>query len=220
MVSLFRTDSTIKRDVEDEIKFDPSIEDDSHIMVAVKDGVVTLTGFTKSYVDSYYAETAAKRVSGVKGVANDIQIKPIGERLDPEIAEEAVKALKRDLPTTSENIKVVVKSGYLTLEGDVEWHYQKEWAERAVRPITGVKSISNLIHVKPRVSPSDVKRKIEDALVRNAKVDADKITVDVDGSKVILRGTVRAWAEREDAERTAWAAPGVSVVENKIVVSP
>ena len=174
MVSLLRTDSTIKRDVEDEIKYDPSIDDNSHIAVAVKDGVVTLTGFTKHYMDSYYAEKAAKRVAGVKGVANDIQVRLASERTDPEVAEEAVKALKRDLPTTSEDIKVVVKNGYLTLEGDVEWFYQKEWAERAVRSIAGVKSVSNLIHVKPRVSPSDVKRKIEDALVRSAKVDADK----------------------------------------------
>lgn len=220
MVSIFRTDSTIKRDVEEEIKYDPSIDDDSHIAVAVKDGVVTLTGFTKNYMDSYYAEKAAKRVSGVKGVANDIQVQLASDRTDPEIAEEAVKAIKRELPATSDNIKVVVKNGYLTLEGDVEWYYQKEWAERAVRPITGIKSITNLIHVKPRVSPSDVKRKIEDALVRSAKVDADKIVVDVDGSTVTLRGTVRSWAERQEAERSAWAAPGVSSVINNIVISP
>ena len=220
-MALFRTDTDIKRDVEDEIRWDPSIEDDSHIAVAVNDGVVTLTGYTKKYMDSYYAERAAKRVQGVKGVANDLEIKyDIGsERPDPEIAEEAVKALKRDLPLTHEKLKVVAKDGRLTLEGEVEWNYQKETAERAVRTIRGVKSISNLITVKPKVTPSDLKKKIEDAFVRSAQLDANKVTVEVDGSRVILRGSVRSWAERQEAERSAWAAPGVTSVDNRIVIA-
>lgn len=219
MVSWFRTDASIKKDVEEEIKYDPSIIDDSHIAVAVKDGVVTLTGFVKSYMDSYYAEKAAKRVSGVKGVANDLEVKLASERTDPEIAEEAVKAVKREIPSAADKVKVVVKKGWLTLEGEADWNFQKEWAERAVRSIAGVKGVTNTILVKPRVSPTDVKQKIQDALVRSAQVDADRITVEVDGSKVILRGTVRSWAEKQEAERSAWAAPGVTSVDNRITIT-
>ncbi len=220
MVSLFRSDATIKKDVESEIQYDPSILHDEAIGVAVKDGIVTLSGVTKTYLDSYYAEKAAKRVSGVKAVANDIQVKLSSERIDPEIAEEAVKALKRELPGTADKIKITVKNGWLTLEGDAEWNFQKEWAERAVRSITGVKGVSNSIKVQPKVSPSEVKKKIEDALVRSAQVDAQRVQVEVDGTKITLKGTVRTWAERKEAERSAWSAPGVTSVDNQIKILP
>lgn len=222
MISITRSDATIKKDVENEIKWDPAVEDDSRIAVTVKDGIVTLTGFTTVYMDSHYAEKAAKRVAGVKAVANDIKVKLVSERTDPEIAEDAVKAVKRELPNASDKIKIVVKDGWLKLEGECEWYFQKEWAERAVRSINGVRGVSNLIEVKPKARPSapDIKNKIEEALVRSAQVDADRITVEVDGAEVTLRGTVRTWAERQEAQRSAWSAPGVSMVNNQITVSP
>lgn len=220
MVSLVRTDDEVKKDVEAEIKYDPSIVDRSHIAVAVANGVVTLTGFAKSYMDSYYAEKAAKRVSGVKAVANDIEVKPSSARTDPDIAAEAVNAIKRELPFSADQIKVVVKNGRTTLEGEVEWNFQKEWAERAVRSIGGVTGVINLVRVKPKAAVGEVKQKIRDALVRNAQLDADRITVEADGGKVTLKGTVRSWAERMDAERSAWAAPGVTSVDNQIKIVP
>ncbi|MET1115761.1 MAG: BON domain-containing protein [Comamonas sp.] len=215
-----RTDASVKKDVEDEIKWDPAVRDDSLIAVTVKEGVATLTGFAKNFLDAYYAEKAAKRVTGVTGVANDIKVQLLTERTDYEIVEDAVKALKRELPTAFEKIKVVVKEGWLKLEGECDWNYQKEWAERAIRSITGIKLISNLITVKEQATPMDIKKKIEEALVRSAQIDADKIQVEVAGSKVTLRGKVRSLAEKMEAQRSAWAAPGITWVENAIAVSP
>jgi osmotically-inducible protein OsmY len=168
----------------------------------VKKGVVTLAGFVKNYADKYEAESAAKRVAGVLGVANDIEVRlpSIDERPDPEIARDAVAAIKSQLPISSENIKVIVKEGWVTLEGRVEWQYQRNTAETAVRRIKGVKGVSNLIQLKPRAQPSEIKRKIQDAFKRSAEVDANRITVEANGGEVVLKGTVRSWIEREEAD--------------------
>lgn len=216
-----RSDSEIERDVKDELKWDPDL-DATDIGVSVKNGVVSLTGFVKSYLDRYEAEAAAKRVVGVAGVANDLEVRipSVDERPDPDIARDAVAALKAHLPSSSEHIKVIIKSGWVTLDGQVEWQYQKNTAENAVRRIRGVKGVTNSILLKPRAEPSEIKRKIMDAFKRNAEVDANRIQVEANGSEVILKGSVRSWSEREEAERVAWSAPGVTRVEDRIVVAP
>ena len=218
-----RSDSDIERDVRAELQWDPNL-DATDIAVAVKNGVVTLTGFVKSYVDKYEAETDAKRVAGVSAVANDIDVRlpAVDQRPDPEIARDALSVIKSNLPTSGDNIRVIVNDGWIRLEGDVAWQYQRQTAETAVRRIKGVKGVSNLIEVKPaqRTDPSEVKRKIEEALRRSAEVDANRIQVEAKDGQVILKGTVRSWIEREEAERAAWAAPGVMKVEDRIVVSP
>ena len=215
-----RLDSDIKRDVEDELRWDPDI-DATDIGVAAHNGVVTLSGFVRSYAQKTQAERDAKRVAGVVGVANDIEVRlpVLDQRPDPEVARDAVNALKAELPFSSENIKVVVRDGWLTLEGTVEWNYARERAENSVKRVRGVKGVMNAITLKPKVAPQEIRRKIEDALRRSAEIDASRITVETNGSEVILRGTVKSWAEREEAERAAWAAPGVARVDNRITIS-
>jgi osmotically-inducible protein OsmY len=216
-----RTDEQIQRDVLAELKWEPRLSP-NEIGVVVKDGVVALTGWVDSYTKRWAAEDAAHRVRGVKAVANDIEVRLPGasERTDPDIAAAAARTLQSDVFVPADKIDVTVSQGIVTLKGEVEWQFQKEDAEKDVRRLTGVKGVINLITVKPRLTASALKEKIEKALVRSVETDAKRITVEVQGSKVILRGMVRFWAERQDAERTAWAAPGVTSVENRITVSP
>jgi len=215
-----KTDLELKKDVEAELNWEPAVNE-AHIGVAAKHGVVTLTGHIPSYAEKWHAEDATKRVYGVSAIANELEVKLLGsnERTDEDIAAACVSALKASYSVPDERIKVVVSGKRVTLEGVVDWQHQKKAAERAVREILGVMSVTNAIGVKPRVSPADVKQKIEQALHRSAELDARRISVETRDGKVTLRGTVRAWAEKDEAEHAAWAAPGVTAVENQICIS-
>jgi osmotically-inducible protein OsmY len=216
-----KSDLELQQDVLAELKWEPSVNA-NRIGVTVHEGIVTLTGTVPSFAEKLAAEKAAERVAGVQAIANDLKVEILAEneQSDEAIAAAAVNALKWNLFVRSKKIQVTVRDGRVTLEGEVTWNFQKEAAEESVRNLAGVQGVINVIKLKPRVSPDDVKARIEEALKRSAELDAQGVTVEVQGDGVVLRGTVRSFAERSAAEMSAWAAPGVSRVENHIHVEP
>lgn len=214
------TQFDLRRTVLDELEWEPSINADE-IAVTVHDGIVTLTGFASTYAEKLKAEEVVKRVRGVRGIANDIEVRLGGqhERTDTDIARAAVDVLKSRTSVPGDEIKVSVTKGWITLEGNVHWQFQKSAAYESVHHLAGVRGITNLITVKPLVQVGEIKSRIEAAFRRGAEVDSQKVKVETENGKVTLRGDVRSWSEREEAERTAWAAPGVTQVENLILVT-
>jgi osmotically-inducible protein OsmY len=217
--AFMKSDADIRRDVESELQWDPSV-DDTRIGVSVSNGVVTLTGEAPHYSDRWAAEDIVKRVTGVRAIANDVQVQifPLGLRSDSDIAEAAANALQWNVSLSNTQLKPIVKDGWITLGGQVSWGYQRVAAETAVRSLMGVKGVTNDIRVTSSIKVSNVKQKIEDAFKRHAVLDAKDIEVSVDNSTVILKGHVHSWQEREDASQAAWAAPGVMAVENHLAV--
>lgn len=216
-----KTDTELQRDVLAELKWEPSVSE-KEIAIAVKDGVVTLNGFVDSYAQKYAAERAASGVAGVKAVAEELQVKlpNMYERTDTELAHAIVNALKWDIQVPDDKITATVEKGWVDLKGEVEWQYQKTAAAAAIRNLTGIKGLTNLIRVKPRTASAyEVSSKIKDSLRRSAELDADRISVETKDGTVTLRGSVRSFAERKDAEAAAWRAPGVSKVEDNLAVT-
>jgi len=217
-----RAESDIQKDVIDELRWDPALEGDD-IAVAFRDGVATLAGFVASYAGKWRAERLVSKIKGVRAIANDLQVKlpASSQRPDPDIARAALDALKWDVAVPSDRITMRVENGWITLEGDVDFYFQRQAAERDVRNLTGVKGVTNLITVhSTQPAAENVKQRIKDSIQRNAQLDAEHITVDIDRNTAILRGTVRSYAEWRDAEMAARNAPGITEVDNRATIDP
>ena len=216
-----KTDAELQQDVMNELQWEPSIEA-AEIVVSVRDGVVTLSGYVDSYVKRWASEKVAARVFGVRAVAEEIQVRLPGslKRSDEDIAGMVANVLEWNVLVPHDRVKVMVQDGLVTLSGEVDWGYQKFAAEEAIHHLMGVVWLNNQITVKPTVKPLDVKAKIESSFQRNALLDSRRIQIETRGGRVILSGNVRSWGERAEAQWVAWAAPGVSEVENNIIISP
>ena len=214
-----KSDNEIQKDVIEQLKWEPFLNA-SQIGVAVKNGIVTLSGQVDTYSKKVLAEKTTKKVAGVKAIAEDIMvgISPSYKKTDTEIAEAVVNALKWHTMIPEDKVKVSVEDGNVKLEGEVEWEYQRNQAKTAIENLIGVRFVTNLVAVKPKVTPYELQLKINASFLRSANIDAAKVSADVSGSKVTLRGKVRSFAEREDAENAVWSAPGITTVENKLVI--
>jgi len=214
-----KTDTDLQRDVAAELQWDPTVRE-KEIAVAVKDGVVTLGGFVDDYAQKLAAERAAKRIQGVRAISEQLAVKLSdgAVRTDTDLAHRVVDALRWDVEVPDTKVRAKVERGWVSLDGEVAWQYERDAAERAIRYLTGVKGVSNLITVTPKVQERDVERKIREALHRHADQEAAKVSVAATGRTVILEGRVDTWSERTEVERAAWSAPGVSFVDDRLTV--